>query len=122
MDTNSVVEKACNLPVSFYSGSKTMVELIVESGIDKNLSALTVLNVNSYISNHMELIEQWLRWSENKRSASGWYFSCQPEKCTVAFHPKGEVLSFPQSDTACAEFIMREIQHMCSVRKINSKE
>ena len=112
MDTQAIVECICRLPADFYGGSKSMTQLIIESGIEKRSSVLTIPNISAYISNHLELVELWLRWSANKRASSGWYFTHQSNEYVVSFYPKGEALSFSQPELACAEYVVREVQSL----------
>jgi hypothetical protein len=109
MKTNPVIESICRLPADFFVGSKSMDQLLIESGIKENISLLTASNIGAYLSCHLDLVEQWQRWSENKRTLSGWYFTHRANEYVVNFHPKGEALRFTQPDLACAEFIVREV-------------
>lgn len=89
-----------------------MTELVSESGIDACPSALAVPYIFSYIAEHPELIEHWLRWSENKRVSSGWYFTRRSEGYSVGCRPNGKILNIVHPEVACAEFIVHEIRTM----------
>jgi hypothetical protein len=117
MKSDPAVERLCRLPADFYSGSKSMLQLIAESGIDASPEALTVTTVLAYIADHPDLINQWLLWSANKRVSSGWYFLRQSTGYVVGFRPKGEVLSFAQAAPACAEFVVREVKAMMALSR-----
>ena len=110
MGPEIVVERLCNLPENFYGGNKSPVQLVAESGIAQYASALSVEAVSTYLSLHPELVAQWLRWSEDKRVSSGWYFMRESDKYIVGYYPKGETLSFADALPACAAFIIREVQ------------
>jgi hypothetical protein len=109
MKPDEIIERICKLPVDFYGGSKSMIQLVAESGISACLTLLTAANILGYIAAHPDLIEQWLRWSANKRVISGWYFTRQADGFVVGFHPKGEVLALGEPALACAEFVVREV-------------
>jgi hypothetical protein len=110
MSESDGVARVCRLPVDFYEGgSKSMLQLVAESGIRANLTQLAVPRIMHYLEAHSELIEQWLRWSANKRVTSGWYFTSQAGAFVVGFHPNGEVLNFADPALACAEFVVREV-------------
>ena len=89
---SEVLARVSRLPVDFYSGSKSMVQLVAESGINACLTLLTVPNLIEYLMVHPELIDSWLQWSGNKRVTSGWYFSRQADAFVVGFYPNGEEL------------------------------
>jgi hypothetical protein len=105
-----VIERLCNLPTNFHAGNKSPVQLVSESGLSQCESALSVDGVSMYLSRHPKLVEQWLRWSEDKRVLSGWYFMRQSDKFVVGYHPRGETFSFQEALPACAAFIVREVQ------------
>jgi hypothetical protein len=109
MKPNEVAERACGLPAAFYDGSKSMVQLIKELGIGERLNLLTVDNVHDCIARHPDLVEQWLRWSANKRVTSGWYFTRQGDEYEVGFYPDGKVMTMDDAAFACAEFVIREV-------------
>ena len=104
------------MPVDFYGGSKSMVELLGESGVNRCPAALTVPNLSAYIADHREVIEGWLRWS-HKPVASGWYFERQGKGFVVGFYPNGEKLTFEEATLACAEYVAREVRHLGAVRR-----
>ena len=110
MKTDPIVEGLCRLPVDFYRGQKSMADLVAESGIDVNPTALAVARILAYVTAYPELVEQWLRWSENKRVTPGWHFVHRSDGYQVGFHPNGEVLNIAQPEPACAEFVVREVK------------
>jgi hypothetical protein len=110
MEYDPVLERLCRLSADFYSGDKSMKQLIFESGIANSPSTLNVATIAAYFGRHTNLIEEWLRWSANKRVTSGWYFKADRDGYVVSFYPKGEVVRFSLPELACAEFLMREVQ------------
>lgn len=121
MKSDSAVEPLCRLPADFYSDSKSVLQLITESGVDACPAELTVGTILAYITDDPELIDQWLLWSANKRVSSGWYFLRESGGFVVGFRPNGEVLSFAQAAPACAEFVVHEIKALMALpRQKNS--
>jgi hypothetical protein len=113
---DNVVERVCRLPVDFYGGgSRSMVQLVRDSGVKKHPEKLTLDAVRGWIAAHPELIESWLLWSANKRVPSGWYFSRHGARFDVDYFPAGETLTFADAPTACAEFILREVQSLMAI-------
>jgi hypothetical protein len=110
MTPEIVIERLCNLPANFHGGDKSPRQLVAESGLVGCEAVLSVDGVSRYLSGHPKLIEQWLRWSEDKRVSSGWYFMRKADKYVVGYFPKGETLLFAEALPACAEFIVREVQ------------
>jgi hypothetical protein len=109
MTLDVVVDRISRLPVDFYAGSKSMLQLVAESEVAKFPSALSVQRICTYITANPQLVDQWMRWSENKRVSSGWYFTRRGSGFAVGFHPDGEVLNISDPYLACAEFVVREV-------------
>jgi len=105
----SAVERISRLPADFYAGSKSMAQLVSESGIGSFPLALSIPHICTYVTANPEIVDHWLRWSENKRVSAGWYFIRRSSGLEVGFHPDGEVLSFSDPNLACAEFVAREV-------------
>jgi hypothetical protein len=109
MTLDTVVERISRLPIDFYAGSKSMVQLIAESEVATFPSALSVQRIRTYIIANPQIVDHWLRWSENKRVSAGWYFIRRASGFAVGFHPDGEILNISDPYLACAEFIAREV-------------
>jgi hypothetical protein len=121
MEDHLILEHLCRLATDFYLGSKSMMQLIIESGIDKSPSLLNRAGISSYLTGHVDLIEAWLRWSADKRVSSGWYFSERDGGYRVALYPKGEKLEFSDPAVACAEFIVREVSALEATQGVSTR-
>lgn len=119
MSANEVVERVCRLPGEFYGGTRSMSQLLEESGVTSCMALLTVSNIKGYFTAYPDLIEQWLLWSANKRVTSGWYFKRDGNNFVVGFYPRGEVLTLGDAAVACAEFVVREVKALATPRHKN---
>jgi hypothetical protein len=117
MDGDQVLWRICKMPLDFYGGSKSMLQLVSESGIDAHPQALTVTRLIACLKDHPELVEQWLHWSANKRVTSGWYFARKAGGLVVEFYPKGESFMFEDPVLACAEFVVREVREIAAMSR-----
>jgi hypothetical protein len=118
MNTDTIIEKVCRLPIDFYSGgSKSMVDLVSESGVSDHPSALASAEIVPYVRKHLEVVDQWLRWSANKRVDSGWYFERRRDHFLVGFEPNGDTLRFEDQGAACAEYIVREVTAIMKIHR-----
>lgn len=86
-----------------------MVQLISGSEVARIPLALSVQRICTYIAANPQIVDHWLRSSENKRVSAGWYFIRRAGGFTVGFHPDGKVLNISDPYLACAEFIAREV-------------
>lgn len=117
MNTDTIIERVCRLPIDFYSGSKSMVDLVSESGISDHPAALTNTEILKCVRNHPEVVDHWLKWSANKRVDSGWYFERRRDHLLVGFNPNGDTLRFEDQAAACAEYIVREVTAIMKIRR-----
>lgn len=110
MSPESVVENLCRIPIAFHGGMKSAIQLVAESGIDQCESALSVDAVAQHLARCPYLIEEWIRWSDDKRTSGGWYFLRDDSGYVVGSYPTRKVLYFSEATVACAEFVVREVQ------------
>jgi len=79
LDTGNIdmmIEKVCRIPVEFKSaGTRSVNDLVKESGYLENTAFLTVESVESCLRKHPGLANAWLQYSEDKRTDAGWYES-----------------------------------------------
>lgn len=117
METDKITEKICNLPEHFKQRSMSSTALIQQSGYLDNPETLSHETVLSYLQRHPFLIDLWLMWSGDKRSAGGWYFKKDGTRFVLDLlegqHEKprdGQKMIFKDAAEACTEFIIKEIK------------
>ena len=81
----------------------------------KHFDAQDLLSV---ILKRRELIEQWLRYSEDKRTSGGWYLMDTGE-VGRADEPN-EPLNFGSIEEAVAEYVVRELDDWAAVYRVES--
>ncbi len=113
------IEQICNLPVAFHAGDKSPLQLVCDSGIEDEPGSLAATSIANILLANPTLVESWLRWSEDKRVSSGWYFLRENNGYLVGFIPEGERLFFKDAFTACSEFIVREVDGMLQSLRSN---
>lgn len=77
MKIEDVIEKVIFLPKNFYkSGNeKSIYGLLEETGYLNESEVFLEDAVSQILLLYPDQIVFWLKWSENKRSSNGWYFS-----------------------------------------------
>jgi hypothetical protein len=98
----------CRLPLTFREGTQSARKLVHKSRTDPKL--VTVEAVKAVLDAAPGLIDEWRRWSEDKRTSSGWFLSYENGSHVVGYHPRGDRVAFPDASSACAEFIVRELR------------
>jgi hypothetical protein len=100
-------KEICHLPITVLECDKSAVQVVNDSGMQfENLNSKSISDI---LLTKPSLVENWLRYSQNKRSAQGWYFQRDQEIYIVGFHPRGEKKIFEYAIEACADFIIKEV-------------
>ena len=102
------IPSICTLVGNFRSGGGSVAQLLSSAGVVDEPSLPPRSEFASYLSSRPELVESWLRWSQDKRVSSGWYFSPAPNGFVVGYYPNGPEMPFQDKVEACAEFVRRE--------------
>ena len=72
-------------------------------------AALTIDAIKSALDEDPRLVDEWQQWSQDKRTP-GWFLTMENDPRVIGRLPEGDRLVFPDPVTACAEFILRELQ------------
>ncbi len=108
MNSIETIQRICNLPSEFRSGSKSAYELVHDSGIDAR--SLTPESVSAVLLPKPELVSDWLDWSENKRSTPGYYFLAEEGGLyIVGYYPGDTQFEFSDPIAACADYVVKEV-------------
>lgn len=116
MITNNIIKNIISLPEKFYAlGNVSIYSLLKETGYFEMHNQVDEATILDELNRHPDYINQWLNWSDNKRT-SGWYFKQKDNgEYVVGYFPIRENLkqieSF-DSKEACAAFIKREIEEI----------
>lgn len=115
MNTETIISSIVNLPDNFYKIENVSIYLLLkETGYYEKYNEVNEANILKYLVSHTECVNQWLCWSEDKRSSSGWYFKeIAVGKYIVGYYPTKEhfkQVEFSDIIEACTAFIKREIE------------
>lgn len=111
-----MVARLCRLPIEFrQSGGKSSVSIVLESSYREKPKLFTRGRVRRYLRSHPQLVEDWLTWSADKRTDSGWYFRKTGWRYEVGYLPDRNVFKFWSRYAGCAEFIVREIAEIAGL-------
>jgi spore coat polysaccharide biosynthesis protein SpsF (cytidylyltransferase family) len=116
-ETRATGEAVARLPRTFLSrGDLSAYGLLEQSGYFDRHAEVTSHLLLEVLSGDSLLVDDWLAFSENKRTSSGWYFREEPAGFTVGFvSDAGRTVdqhSYTDRVEACAEFIKKEVEHM----------
>ena len=118
MRSSETINKIILLPKMFTDlGNISIYELLKQSGYFQNFNQITEKDIFNELSHQPERIKEWILYSENKRSDSG-YFIEQKEKDSYIvgyFSLKGgrrDQTEYHKGNEACAAFIKHEIEEI----------
>ncbi len=122
MDAKSVAFKVIHLPKNYYTEkNSSLFTLLNETGYFDLDNHLDEDNFVSSLKQYPECINDWLIWSDNKRTRIGWYFGIGADQnYFVGYFPNDIIRPekiFNDGNEACAYFIKQEIE---SIRKYHS--
>lgn len=87
-------------------GTKSVVTLLREARYFDRHTELSEDAIRAHLATNPELVEDYITYSADKRTGSGWYLI---EDGTVGYYPCGPEMTHKDIVTACAEFIVREL-------------
>lgn len=119
MDTNNIIIKIINLLERFYNieNEESIYSLLQSTGYFEKYNQVQESKINEILNQYPKCVNQWLNWSENKRSSSGWYFKKDDQEGNyiVGYYPDKEnfkSIEYSNVTEACATFIKREIEQI----------
>lgn len=112
---NTVAETVCRMASEFYRlGNVSMNNLLKSSGYLQNPSAVLEDDLEGVFRAKPDLIDEWVRLSENKRTRDGWWLVRPDSPHTsdwIVIYPNGrKQRKFPDGFKACAFFAKQEIE------------
>jgi len=114
MGMNSVAEKVSRMASEFYRlRNISMIDLLRSSGYVQNPSAVMEQDLEEVFRAEPELIDAWVRLSENKRTRYPWLLvrGSSPDSGCIVMYPNGRRhRRFPDACKACAFFVKQEIE------------
>ncbi len=116
LEMPDTVALICRLPIDFHSArTKSLLQLISESGYTKGSDTVTESSTETLLDDHLEWCGDWIGFSQDRRTSSGWVISERADGFDVYFYPSGStLLSFNDKAAACAAFSIRELKSLTS--------
>ena len=116
MPENDIVNRVLALPETFDAvGTVSMNDLLKETGYCEYPARILEAAIADALSRNLGLIDDWLAYSEDKRTKSGWYI--RPHKNGSFIVGSFETATATDSEVvytdrikACAAFIKQEVE------------
>lgn len=110
MNSMATIERLCRLPSEFRMGNISTHDLLHAIGIEP--SSIDLNTVRAVLRSNPELINDWLRWSEDQRSTPGYYLLKENNKYIVGRIPGNEQKVFTDKIEACTDFIVKQVHQV----------
>lgn len=120
MDKRLVVEKLCRFARDVASSGASAVEHMRSTHYGEFRGTISPTELEQYLLEHPDLVQDWVGFSADNRSASGWYLrdpgSAHSSKAEWkgGFYPSGDVHLFYTGTEACAAFILEYAEQVLS--------
>ena len=114
MEIENIINAIINIPKKYHELKNiSFVSLLRNTGYFELFDEINSNEIKEQLDKHPEWVEQWLNYSDDKRTSSGWYFTKnETGKYIVGFYPskKFKTLGFADITEACSVFIKMEIE------------
>jgi hypothetical protein len=112
-DVSDRLSTICQIPHALAcERDRSLLATVADSGYAHVRSQLDQRVLAEFLTSHPQYVEQWLRYSGDKRT-EGWYVRATNAAWEVGQYLKGQgyvgTMHFSSAETACAEFILREL-------------
>ena len=106
----AIVAAICALPRDFHAGAGSPIRLVQQSGYRGVHDAISAADIAQHLIADPSLIDEWQRWSWDKRTSEGWYLQLHGEGGYIGYVGRTDPEVYFSSRTeAVAHFILREI-------------
>jgi hypothetical protein len=112
MDMTNILLDIISLVHNFnIIGNVSMYSLLRQSGYFEVGSQVSKEMISDVLVQHPELLDEWIEYSEDKRSDHGWYIRRESDSTfKVGYRPNGDSELFSNGIDACAAFIKFECE------------
>jgi hypothetical protein len=120
MEVNDTIKGLIYLPSKFNNaGNISIYDLLKETGYLEKYEKVSVEEIRNGLARCAECVEDWIVYSEDKRSSSGWYFKKKDNKRFVVgcidLNGNSTHNEYENGVDACAIFIKHEIDEISGV-------
>ncbi|MEW6233736.1 MAG: hypothetical protein AB1566_15690 [Chloroflexota bacterium] len=118
MSGKGISHNLVRIPRLLSTGQESIYDLLKQSGYFEQHDQVDESGLREALSRHPEYIDEWISYSEDKRTDSGWYIKQEGNCVTVGYfqrgHTKNRDASYADLTDACAAFIRRELEDIRS--------
>lgn len=110
-----VIALVCALPAQYRNHSdKSPKDVARMLNLKEHRREVDPEKISAYLSENPYLLEEWLRWSRDKRWSPSWYLVRRASNWIVARHPDGPEYVYKDAIQACTKFVEIELDDILS--------
>ncbi len=114
MGIDKMTDQIVDVPKKLFElGNISIITLLKETGYFERTYPVTEVDIFDAVNRNPASIDQWMQFSENKRTTNGWYFNRNgSNEYFVGLYPQKGIkpLKYDNAKEACANYILREIE------------
>lgn len=117
MTLNEIIEAIIGLPSNYIACNTSPWEFLKKSGYFAEHEQISDEIIRQKLAEHPERVNEWVNYSENKRSTPGWFLKTDDKRSYIVGYIDSQSRITEQNEfvdpiTACAKFIKKEIEAM----------
>lgn len=102
--------RICTVPAEYGQGDRSLLEVVRASGFAEFRGQFAPRELADYLRAKPAIVDQWIAYSEDKRTTEGWYLRPPYSIGRVArWSPPMHEVKHPDLAAACAAFIIAEL-------------
>jgi hypothetical protein len=114
--TSEIAETIAKIPERYEHTDRSTACLLEDAGFPDLRGAVNVDDVEQALHAYPELVDQWMKRSQDQRIAGGWGIECEGTDYRVQSYSGGDHLIIEDRFRACAEFIVRYVRFIGDVQ------
>ncbi len=123
MKKSDITASLILIPRTFHRlGNVSTYDLLKDTGYFEKYDQVSEGSIHEALKQHPECVDEWILYSQDKRTSTGWYFKREDENAYIVGYFAGKAgknkniqLKFTDRIEACAAFIKREAETMRQV-------
>lgn len=114
MSIDDTIADLIHLPRNFNRGDVSVYSLLRDSGYFATHEQVTESEIHRVLVRHPECVNEWLSYSEDRRTGAGWFIQRSAKGFHVGYYPAGSSshspVDYSDETVACAAFIKHEAE------------
>lgn len=110
-----IITLVCTLPTQYqkhpHKSPKQIARLLK---LKQRRGEVDPRKISAYLTENPHLLDEWLRWSEDKRWSPAWYLSKSAANWVLAYYPDGPEHVYKDPIQACTKFVEAELDDIVS--------